>query len=93
MTNDSKILQRARDLLKDFPLIDGHNDLPIQLRECYKNKINDQSIHSFQRGFNTDTDLTKLGLGQVGAQFWSVYIDPLPPTGNWDDDQVKRNPC
>jgi membrane dipeptidase len=88
MANDAKFLQRARELLTGFPLIDGHNDLPIQLRERYKNKINDQSSHNFQLGFNMETDLAKLSLGQVGGQFWSVYIHPLPPTGDWDDDQV-----
>jgi membrane dipeptidase len=63
---DSSALQ-ARDLLRRFPLIDGHNDLPWALR-----RRGEVDLSAPVTG--THTDLPRLAAGGVGAQFWSVYV-------------------
>jgi membrane dipeptidase len=57
----------ARDLLRRFPLIDGHNDLPWMLR--MRGELN-----LAQPVAGTHTDLPRLQAGGVGAQFWSVFV-------------------
>jgi len=57
----------ARDLLRRFPLIDGHNDLPWVLRERGE-------IDLARPVAGTHTDLPRLRAGGVGAQFWSVFV-------------------
>jgi len=66
-------LQRARRILSETPLIDGHNDLPwaIRLFESAPRSVRDYDITGNAIGH---TDLDRLLDGQVGAQFWSVYI-------------------
>ncbi len=76
---------QARDLLRRFPLIDGHNDLPWELREQAQRGGGDVSTLSLAPGdpaavnlaapvAGTHTDLPRLAAGGVGAQFWSVYV-------------------
>ena len=67
----------ARELLRRFPLIDGHNDLPWALRERARQNGGGPSQVVFDldapaRGLHTD--LPRLAAGRVGAQFWSVYV-------------------
>jgi membrane dipeptidase len=66
-------LQHARQLLKSTPLIDGHNDLPWVIRE-YRQAPRDVEAYDLRKRTPHDTDLQRLREGQVGAQFWSVYI-------------------
>jgi membrane dipeptidase len=63
---------RARDLLRRFPLIDGHNDLPWALRERSPDGLAGVDLAGPVVG--THTDLPRLTAGGVGAQFWSVYV-------------------
>jgi membrane dipeptidase len=60
---------QARDLLRRFPLIDGHNDLPWTLRERRPGPVD---LAGPVEG--THTDLPRLAAGGVGAQFWSVFV-------------------
>ncbi|KAI1609056.1 dipeptidyl aminopeptidase [Exophiala viscosa] len=83
---DSDVHQRVQRLLAEYPLIDGHNDLPIQLRIHFHNKIYDPKC-TFRDGLFTETDLVKLKKGQVGGQFWSVYVECGAPNEDWNDDQ------
>jgi membrane dipeptidase len=62
----------ARDLLRRFPIMDGHNDLPWVLREDAALGIDSTDLAAQVTG--THTDLPRLALGGVGAQFWSVYV-------------------
>ena len=64
----SEAMHRARDLLRRFPLIDGHNDLPWALRE------RGAPVDLAEPVPGTHTDLPRLEAGGVGAQFWSVYV-------------------
>jgi membrane dipeptidase len=64
---------RARDLLRRFPLIDGHNDLPWALRE------RTAPVDLAEPVAGTHTDLPRLAAGGVGAQFWSVFVPASIP--------------
>jgi membrane dipeptidase len=73
--------QTAMAALKAAPVFDGHNDVPIQLRSRFDNKINDFDFndttgtgHTHPTGRTMHTDLTRLKTGMVGAQYWSVYV-------------------
>ena len=70
-----EIDSRVKNVLKDTPLFDGHNDLPQQPRACFHGKVHnnpkfDLSV-GFQRGM---TDIPRLREGAVGAQFWSICV-------------------
>jgi membrane dipeptidase len=66
-------LEHARKLLRSTPLIDGHNDLPWTIRES-KTAPMDVAAYDLRTRTPRHTDLARLKAGQVGAQFWSVYI-------------------
>ena len=63
---------QARDLLRRFPLVDGHNDLPWELRELAGGDV--RKLNLAEPVVGTHTDLPRLAAGGVGAQFWSVYV-------------------
>src|SRR3954466_635932 len=58
------------DVLRTAPVIDGHNDLPMQLRALRGYSV--AGLDSAQPDFHTD--LPRLRAGRVGGQFWSVYV-------------------
>jgi len=79
---DAKTMTRIDRILKKTPLIDGHNDLPEQLRENYKLSVEGLASGSDQRPDHPlMTDMARLHQGRVGGQFWSVYI-PSEVTGD-----------
>jgi membrane dipeptidase len=63
-------LALTRAMLSRFPLIDGHNDLPWELRDLGGLDQVDLS----GRVATTHTDIPRLIEGGVGGQFWSVYV-------------------
>ncbi|MFH8562606.1 dipeptidase [Streptomyces sp. NPDC017988] len=63
----------ARALLDEFPVVDGHNDLPWALREKAGYDLGRLDIAADQTG-HLHTDIARLRAGGVGAQFWSVYV-------------------
>ncbi|XP_053305547.1 dipeptidase 2-like isoform X2 [Spea bombifrons] len=69
--NDGHIKEQAVNLMKKFPLIDGHNDLALQLRKMYNNRLSKINLRTLN---STRTNLEKLKAGRVGAQFWSAYV-------------------
>jgi membrane dipeptidase len=66
-------LEHARKLLQSTPLIDGHNDLPWEIRES-KTAPRDVAAYDIRRTAPKQTDLPRMKEGRVGAQFWSIYI-------------------
>lgn len=68
-----RALEHARQLLKSTPLIDGHNDLPWEIRE-FKTAPRDVAAYDLRSRTPKHTDLGRLKEGQVAAQFWSIYI-------------------
>jgi membrane dipeptidase len=72
-------LSLTRAMLSRFPLIDGHNDLPWELRELYGSDL--AAADLTRRLPDTQTDIPRLVEGGVGGQFWSVYV-PAELTGD-----------
>jgi membrane dipeptidase len=72
---------RIDRILKATPLIDGHNDLPEQLRDCCGSKVEGLERDSDKRAKPLMTDMARLHKGGMGGQFWSVYI-PSEVTGD-----------
>lgn len=76
----------AEAALDNAPVWDGHNDVPEQLRDRYRNVI---GAFDFNNGHAVPpnawgaaalhTDLPRLHQGRVGAQFWSVYVSASLP--------------
>jgi membrane dipeptidase len=66
------LLERARSLHKQSPLIDGHNDYPWALRDRAQRDIEKLDIVKPQPAIMTD--IPRLRSGGVGGQFWSVYV-------------------
>ncbi|MET7852144.1 dipeptidase [Streptomyces avermitilis] len=66
-------LDQARALLAEFPVVDGHNDLPWALREQVRYDLDARDIATDQSA-HLHTDLARLRAGGVGAQYWSVYV-------------------
>ena len=66
-------LAHVRRLLRQSPLVDGHNDLPWAMRE-EKERPLDVEAYNLRRPTKGMTDIARLRQGQVGGQFWSVYI-------------------
>jgi len=77
-------LDEARELLREYPVVDGHNDLPWALRQQVRYDLDARDIARHQHA-HLHTDLPRLREGGVGAQFWSVFVradlpDPVPAT-------------
>src|SRR5687768_1398092 len=70
-SGDAALLERARALHKQVPLIDGHNDYPWALRENAARDLEKLDITRSQPSIHTD--IARLRAGGVGGQFWSVY--------------------
>lgn len=88
-------VQEAQNVLKQYPLIDGHNDLPWQYRQYVQNKVYEVNLREDTRiqWTNTtnmtsydfprlppQTDIPRLKQGMVGAQFWAAF-GPCSATG------------
>ena len=72
--------QRIERILSRVPLIDGHNDLPGQIRDI-QTPEGDVGLYDLRQTTSGDTDIPRLRQGLVGAQFWSVHVnveDPAP---------------
>jgi len=84
----SPYADRIARVLKATPLIDGHNDWAESLRE---REGDGRWTLDLRQGLGTrpipyNTDIARLRQGQVGGQFWSVFVSPaLPPL-----EQVKE---
>src|SRR5687768_2156124 len=68
-----KDLERATRILRQTPLIDGHNDLPWAIREDTLARGN-VAAYDLRQRTRGHTDLERLRAGLVGGQFWSVYV-------------------
>ena len=74
--------ERVARILKATPLIDGHNDLPWEIRERLQEPL---VRHRSRVGHRAPgrpapdaaplmTDIPRLRKGMVGGQFWSVWV-------------------
>ena len=64
---------RAHRILQTTPLIDGHNDLPWEIRRQRERPL-DVDAYDLRERTRGHTDLARLDSGRVGGQFWSVYV-------------------
>ena len=78
---DKDFAARVDRVLTDTPLIDGHNDLPWELRQRYKSSLGAVNLRiNLSQTFGPKgepplmTDIPRLRAGHVGAQFWSVWV-------------------
>ncbi|XP_023646599.1 dipeptidase 1 [Paramormyrops kingsleyae] len=75
--------ERALELMRTTPLIDGHNDLPWQLKILFNNQLNHVDLHSLN---NTHTNIPKIKAGRLAAQFWAAYV----PCETQNKDAVRQ---
>jgi membrane dipeptidase len=68
----SKVSADAWRIHRDSIVIDGHNDLPYEMR--LKGNLSFDTIDISKLATNLQTDIPRLRLGGVGAQFWAVYV-------------------
>ena len=75
--------ERIERILAQTPLIDGHNDLPWEIRARFGGDLTridlSQSTAALPAPADSPplmTDIPRLRAGHVGAQFWSVWIPP-----------------
>jgi membrane dipeptidase len=67
--------QQARAILARWPVLDGHNDAPWEIRDRFKNKLDAFDFRNTTQGERPmHTDLTRAKAGGLRAQFWSVYV-------------------
>ncbi len=66
-------IAHARELVKQVPLVDGHNDLPWAMRQ-HANAPLDVVAYDLTKPTPGHTDLARLRTGGIGGQFWSVYV-------------------
>ena len=71
--SDAEALAHARRLLEQSPLVDGHNDLPWEIRTQREHPM-DVEAYDLRITTPGHTDLARLREGRVGAQFWSIYV-------------------
>jgi microsomal dipeptidase-like Zn-dependent dipeptidase len=71
---DAVIARRVERVLARQPVIDGHNDLPWELREHHGNAVEVVARDTATLPRPLQTDIARLKKGRVGAQFWSVWI-------------------
>jgi membrane dipeptidase len=78
--SDADLKARVERLLTKTPLIDGHNDLPWEIRDRWHRDFTkfdlrqDLSKNLSSGGVPLMTDIPRLRAGRVGGQFWSVWI-------------------
>ena len=72
---------RVDHVLLQTPLMDGHNDLPWEIRARFKSDLTAVDLKSDTRRLPFPagesplmTDILRLRAGRVGGQFWSVWI-------------------
>jgi len=70
--SEADLLARARRIHAQTPLIDGHNDLPWEIRE----KAGGDLARLDPRRSNPaqHTDIPRLRAGAVGGVFWAAYV-------------------
>lgn len=85
-----ELSQRVSKVLKNTPLIDGHNDIPWQYRVRVKNHLNQLDLAADLTKLQkpTHTDIARLRKGLVGGLFWSVYVPIREYGGDAQDVQL-----
>ena len=79
--SDTNYEARIERILKQTPLIDGHNDLPWEIRERFKGQLSAVDLKSDTSKLAPPaeaaplmTDIPRMRQGHMGGQFWSVWV-------------------
>ncbi|XP_066938803.1 dipeptidase 1-like [Macrobrachium rosenbergii] len=74
-------LEHAKRILRESPLIDGHNDVAMDIRAVVSNRLEefpfDQNLTEIEPWASRmafATDLPRLRAGLLGGQFWSAFV-------------------
>lgn len=85
LTSPRERLETVRQVLSEVPLIDGHNDLPWNIRNFVHNQLADfdfdkdlRQVAPWSKSAWSQTDLVRLRQGMVGGQ----VIAKLQPSKN-----------
>ncbi|XP_071877899.1 dipeptidase 1 isoform X1 [Bombus fervidus] len=81
LTSPKERLETVRQVLSEVPLIDGHNDLPWNIRNFVHNQLAEfdfdkdlRQVAPWSKSAWSQTDLVRLRQGMVGGQFWAAYV-------------------
>jgi len=77
--DSTALLARARRLHAQSPLVDGHNDLPWELRTRGQSDLEKMNPDLALPQLNTD--VARLQAGGVGGVFWAAYV-PVETIGH-----------
>jgi membrane dipeptidase len=75
VVSDADLEATVREVLREVPLIDGHNDAPWAIRNRVSNHLADfdfRNTEALEKPMHTD--IRRLRAGGVGGQFWSVWV-------------------
>jgi membrane dipeptidase len=79
--DEAALRARVDKVLAETPLIDGHNDLPWEIRERFKGKLSAVDLAKDTSGLPSPegspalmSDIVRLRAGHFGGQFWSVWV-------------------
>ncbi|SMQ47125.1 unnamed protein product [Zymoseptoria tritici ST99CH_3D7] len=75
---EQDVLQQARQLLREAPLIDGHNDFAYILRGWFAGTPQIQEQGRYRSIPIGQTDVERVKKSGLGGQFWSAFV-PAPP--------------
>lgn len=67
-----RLTEEAQRIHREALVVDGHNDLPYQLRKQSDFSFRLRDLTRPQKDLHTD--IPRLRQGGVGAQFWSAYV-------------------
>ena len=81
-------LAHARALLKSTPLVDGHNDLPWEIRDDPKAPMSAEA-YDLRKRTPGETDIPRMREGGLTVQFWSVFV-PGELKGGWAKTQLEQ---
>jgi len=79
------VSDRAQRIHQGSFVFDGHNDLPYTLRNRASSSFSNMDIAKPQPDIHTD--IPRLRRGNVGAQYWSVYV---PASTAYRGDALKQ---
>jgi len=73
--------ERVSRVLSRYPVIDGHNDFPMGIRNLLKNDVtklrfdeDTTQIEPWASYWANHVDLPRMRKGQMGGQFWSAFV-------------------
>lgn len=87
---DGALRERVLRILRDVPLIDGHNDAPWQYRRRVNNQLDALDLSGDLSTVEPPmhTDIPRLRAGGVGGQFWAAYLPIGTPGGQTGDARI-----